>query len=47
MAPHHSQPTTPMYVVCVIDIAETGLFVNMEATAYFGAPDGSVSKEEI
>ena len=38
---------SPLYVGLVIGVVETGLFVNMATTAYFGAPDGSVTKKEI
>lgn len=39
-----------VFYVCSLyttGVVETGLFVNMATTAYFGAPDGSVTKKEI
>ena len=44
-------PSTFLYFIfCSLyttGVVETGLFVNMATTAYFGAPDGSVTKKEI
>lgn len=35
------------WLIQIPGVVETGLFVNMATTAYFGAPDGSVTKKEI